>query len=172
LLSNGFWRRPFRREELCRTGLFAYDTEFDGQTGSLGASSIAAWAGYAGVGKTFRKVAAAPRVFLEGNYGSGTKNPAGRDWNTFDQLYPSNHDKFGFADEVGRRNLVQFRTGVEEEPTRKWKLRLKVGLESLCFLLGTAVHQSIVRIPTPPSISVAGVVCFAVAGVRFRMSAL
>jgi hypothetical protein len=102
---------------------FEYDTEFDGQTGSLGASSIAAWAGYASVGKTFRKIAIAPHVFLEGNYASGTKNPTGHDWNTFDQLYPSNHDKYGFADEVGRRNLVQFRTGVEEEPTKKWKLK-------------------------------------------------
>jgi Alginate export len=102
---------------------FDYDTEFDGQTGSLGASSIRAWAGYAGVGKTFRKVAASPRVFIEGNYASGTKNPAGHDWNTFDQLYPSNHDKYGFADQVGRRNLVQFRVGVEEEPTKKWKLK-------------------------------------------------
>jgi hypothetical protein len=102
---------------------FEYDTEFDGQTGSLGSSSIAAWAGYANVGKTFRKVAAAPHVFLEGNYASGTKNPNGHDWNTFDQIYPSNHDKLGFADLVGRRNLVHFRTGVEEEPTKKWKLK-------------------------------------------------
>jgi len=101
---------------------FDYDTEFDGQTGSLGSSSIAAWAGYASVGKTFRKVAAAPRVFLEGNYASGTKNPNGHEWNTFDQIYPSNHNKFGFDDLVGRENLVQFRTGVEEEPTKKWKL--------------------------------------------------
>src|ERR1700733_13612755 len=44
---------------------FDYDTEFDGQTGSLGASSIAAWAGYADVGKTFRKVATAPHIFIE-----------------------------------------------------------------------------------------------------------
>ncbi len=102
---------------------FDYDTEFDGQTGSLGASSIAAWAGYASVGKTFRKVVTSPRVFLEGNYASGTKTPNGHDWNTFDQIYPSNHDKLGFGDEVGRRNLVQFRTGVEEEPTKKWKLK-------------------------------------------------
>jgi hypothetical protein len=97
---------------------FEYDTEFDGQTGSLGASSIAAWAGYASVGKTLRKVAAAPHVFLEGNYASGTKNPNGHGWNTFDQIYPSNHDKLGFADLVGRRNLMHFRTGVEEEPTK------------------------------------------------------
>jgi hypothetical protein len=102
---------------------FDYDTEFDGQTGSLGASSIGAWAGYAGMGKTFPKVAAAPRVFIEGNYASGTKNPKGRDWNTFDQLYPSNHDKFGFTDQVGRRNLVQFRVGVEESVGKKWKFK-------------------------------------------------
>ena len=101
---------------------FDYDTEFDGQTGSLGASSIAAWAGYASVGKTFRK-AATPRVFLEGNYASGTKNPNGHDWNTFDEIYPSIHDKLGFADQVGRRNVVQLRTGVQEEPTTKWKLK-------------------------------------------------
>ncbi len=101
---------------------FDYDTEFDGQTGSLGVYSIGAWAGYAGLGKTFR-TAAAPRIYLEGNYASGTKNPAGRDWNTFDQLYPSNHDKYGFTDQVGRRNLVQFRVGVEENVTKKWKFK-------------------------------------------------
>ena len=105
------------------SGDFDYDSEFDGQAGSLGPYSIGAWAGYAAAGKTFHNVAAVPRVFVEGNYASGTKNPAGREWNTFDQLYPSNHDKYGFADQVGRRNLVQFRAGVEEEPTRKWKLK-------------------------------------------------
>jgi hypothetical protein len=102
---------------------FDYDAEFDGQKGSLGASSIGAWAGYASLGKTFPNVAAAPRVYIEGNYASGTKNPAGRDWNTFDQLYPSNHDKFGFTDQVGRRNLEQFRAGVEENVTKKWILK-------------------------------------------------
>jgi len=102
---------------------FDYDAEFDGQKGSLGPSSIGAWAGYAGMGKTFPSLAAAPRVFIEGNYASGTKNPAGRDWNTFDQLYPSNHDKFGFTDLVGRRNLVQFRVGVEENIGKKWKFK-------------------------------------------------
>ncbi len=102
---------------------FDYDAEFDGQKGSLGISSIGAWAGYAGAGKKFPKVAAAPRVFVEGNFASGTKNPAGRDWNTFDQLYPSNHDKFGFTDQVGRRNLEQFRVGVEENVTKKWILK-------------------------------------------------
>jgi hypothetical protein len=102
---------------------FDYDAEFDGQTGSLGVYSIGAWAGYVGGGKAFPRVATAPRVYLEGNYASGTKNPAGRDWNTFDSLYPSNHDKLGFADQVGRRNIVQFRVGVEENLSKKWRIR-------------------------------------------------
>src|SRR5258708_15649820 len=102
---------------------FDYDTEFDGQTGSLGARSISAWAGYASAGKAFPKIPTAPRVFVEGNYASGTKNPKSHTWNTFDQLYPSSHDKFGFADVIGRLNLERFRVGVEEEPTKKWKLK-------------------------------------------------
>jgi hypothetical protein len=102
---------------------FDYATEFDGQTGTLGASPIRAWAGYASIAKKFPNVAVSSRVFIEGNYASGTKNPTGRDWNTFDQIYPSNHDKYGFADQVGRRNLVQFRVGVEQDLTRKWKLK-------------------------------------------------
>jgi hypothetical protein len=100
-----------------------YAAEFDGQTGSLGASPIRAWAGYASFAKTFSKAPVSPRVFIEGNYASGTNNPRGRDWNTFDQIYPSNHDKYGFADLVGRRNLVQFRVGAEQGITRKWKLK-------------------------------------------------
>ena len=75
------------------------------------------------MGKTFRNVAATPHLFLEGNYASGTINPTGHTWNTFDQIYPSNQDKYGFDDLVGRRNLVQFRTGIEEEPPKKWKLK-------------------------------------------------
>ncbi len=103
--------------------LWRDDAEFDGQTGSLGVYSIGAWAGYVGGGKAFPRVATAPRVYLEGNYASGTQNPAGRDWNTFDSLYPSNHDKLGFADQVGRRNIVQFRVGVEENLSKKWRIR-------------------------------------------------
>jgi Alginate export len=105
---------------------FDYDTEFDGQKGSLGPSSIGAWAGYVGLGKTLSKVSAAPRVFIEGNYASGKKNPGGLDWNTFDQLYPSNHDKYGFTDQVGRRNLVQFRVGVEENVGKKMEIQASV----------------------------------------------
>ena len=102
---------------------FDYNTEWDGQTGSLGATSIAAWAGFAAFGKTFPTIALRPRIFAEVNFASGTKNLAGNHWNTFDQLYPSNHDKYSFADLAGRRNLEQSRAGIEETITKKWSIR-------------------------------------------------
>jgi alginate export protein len=105
---------------------FDYDTEIDWQRGSLGSASIHAGAAYVGVGRRFVPLFATPRIFLEANYASGTKDRGGDHWGTFDQLYPSNHDKFGFADQVGRRNLVQFRLGIEENPSRKWKLKQAV----------------------------------------------
>jgi len=102
---------------------FDYDSEFDGQQGSLGQYSIGAWAGYASLGKAYPKAHSLVRTFLELNYASGTKNPAGREWNTFDQIYPSNHDKYGFDDLIGRRNLMQYRAGIEEVPAKKWRLK-------------------------------------------------
>ena len=105
---------------------FDYDTEIDWQTGSLGRATIQAQAAYVGVGRRFAHLIATPRIFLEANYASGTKDRTGDHWSTFDQLYPSNHDKFGFADQVGRRNLVQLRVGVEETPSRRWKLKQAV----------------------------------------------
>jgi hypothetical protein len=74
------------------------------------------------LGRTFQDVSTAPRVFVESNYASGTKNPTGHTWGTFDQIYPSSHDKLDFADQVGRRNIQQVRVGVEETIGSKWKL--------------------------------------------------
>jgi hypothetical protein len=102
---------------------FDYDTEMDWQTGSLGPNSIRAWAGYWSLGRTFRGVSTAPRLFIESNYASGSRNPSGHTWGTFDQIYPSNHDKLGFADQFGRKNIQQIRAGVEETIGKKWKLR-------------------------------------------------
>jgi hypothetical protein len=102
---------------------FDYEIEMDRQTGSLGPNSIRAWAGYWSLGRTFRGVAASPRLFVESNYASGTRNPSSHTWSTFDELYPSNHDKLDFADQFGRKNIQQVRVGVEETIGKKWKLR-------------------------------------------------
>jgi hypothetical protein len=102
---------------------FDYNIEMDLQTGSLGSKSIRSWAGFWNVGKTFSSMFTTPRIYIESNYASGTKNPNGRDWNTFDQLYPSSHDKLDFADQVGRKNIQQVRAGVEEKIGKNWKFR-------------------------------------------------
>jgi hypothetical protein len=100
-----------------------YNVEMDLQTGSLGSNSIRSWAWYWNLGKTFSKFAASPRLFIESNYASGTKDPNGRAWSTFDQIYPSSHDKLDFADQVGRRNIQQIRAGFEETIGKSWGLK-------------------------------------------------
>jgi len=102
---------------------FDYEVEMARQSGSLGLKSIAAWAGHWELGKTFRNRRASPRLLAAVNYASGTRDPNSGKWGTFDQLYPSSHDKLGLADQVGWRNVEQFRLGVEEKAGKKWKLR-------------------------------------------------
>ena len=91
---------------------FDYDVEMARQYGNIGADGISAWAGHWNAGRTF-DVALKPRVFVESNYASGNSNPSGTTVGTFDQLYPSGHDKFGETDQVGWRNIVDFKTGAE-----------------------------------------------------------
>ena len=102
---------------------FDYEVEMARQSGSIGSKSIAAWAGHWELGKTFRNRWAAPRLFAASNYASGTRDASGRTWSTFDQLYPSSHDKLGVADQVGWRNVEQIRVGVAEKAGKKWKLK-------------------------------------------------
>jgi hypothetical protein len=100
---------------------FDYNVEMALQRGSLGVYSIESWAGHWKFGKRFG-VPVSPHVFVESNYATGNQNPASNNWNTFDQIYPSAHDKLDFADQVGWKNIVQLRTGVDEKVTKQWTL--------------------------------------------------
>ena len=61
-------------------------------------------------------------MFAEFNYSSGDRNATSGRRGTFDQLYPTGHDKYGLADQVGWRNINHMRTGVELKPTSKWQV--------------------------------------------------
>jgi len=61
-----------------------------------------------------------PRILAEYNYASGDKNPRDGKRGTFDQLYPTAHDKYGLADQVGWKNTHHLRAGVELKPRSKW----------------------------------------------------
>jgi hypothetical protein len=98
---------------------FDYGTEIAGQTGSFSTDEIRAFAGHAIVGYTMPKVKETPRFFAEFNYASGDRNAASGRRGTFDQLYPTGHDKIGLADQVGWKNVEDARTGVELKPSKK-----------------------------------------------------
>jgi hypothetical protein len=97
-----------------------YGMEMDRQTGSLGADSIGAWAGHWVVGRTISTTRFHPRASLEYNYASGDDNPKDGHRGTFDQLYPTGHDKFGMDDQVGWKNIRNARASLEIKPAKKW----------------------------------------------------
>jgi len=99
---------------------FDYSTETALQTGSVGPDTVRAWASHWNVGKTLAAAAGRPRFFGEYNYASGDANRADGTRGTFDQLYPTGHDKYGLADQVGWRNIHHARTGVEIKPSANW----------------------------------------------------
>jgi hypothetical protein len=99
---------------------FDYSTETAFQTGSVGPDAVRAWASHWNVGKTLAAVPAVPRFFGEYNYASGDASRTDGTRGTFDQLYPTGHDKYGLADQVGWRNIHHARAGVEFKPSPKW----------------------------------------------------
>jgi hypothetical protein len=100
---------------------FDYGVEMAGQAGSLGADSVRAWAGHWQLRQTV-KPSRPLRVTGEFNYASGDRNPADGRRGTFDQLYPTAHDKLGLADQIGWRNIRHVRAGLELPPVQKVQL--------------------------------------------------
>jgi hypothetical protein len=92
-----------------------YNVEMDVQRGSLGPDAVRAWAGHWQIRETLA-ASATPRVTAEFNYASGDPDPTDGVRGTFDQLYPTAHDKYGLADQVGWRNIHHVRAGFELTP--------------------------------------------------------
>jgi alginate export protein len=99
-----------------------YGLEMAAQTGSVATDDVRAWAGHWVTGKTFTTAPARPRSFVEFNYASGDRNPKDGIRGTFDQLYPTGHDKLGLADQVGWKNVEHLRGGIELKPKPQWAL--------------------------------------------------
>ena len=128
-----------------------YNVEAAIQRGSLGSDTISAWAGHALVGRTIPAGSLTYRAFGEYNYASGDETPGDGVRGTFDQLYPTAHDKYGLADQVGWKNIHHLRTGLEVRPHTK--LALAGGYHSFWLASATDALYSaggavIARIPT------------------------
>jgi hypothetical protein len=94
---------------------FDYGVEMALQRGSLGTDDISAWAGHWQMRQTFPGRTAV-RLTGEYNYASGDQDPGDNVRGTFDQLYPTPHDKYGLADQIGWKNVHHARAGFEVTP--------------------------------------------------------
>jgi hypothetical protein len=95
----------------------------DVQAGSLAADDIRAWAGHWQLRRTFSRKYS-PHVTGEYNFASGDSDPTDGTRGTFDQLYPTGHDKYGLADQVGWRNIHDVRIGMDVTPFKATPITL------------------------------------------------
>jgi hypothetical protein len=94
-----------------------YNVEMDIQRGGLGPDSVRAWAGHWQLRETLPGKTT-PHVTGEYNFASGDADPTDGIRGTFDQLYPTAHDKYGLADQVGWRNIHHLRMGFDISPIK------------------------------------------------------
>ena len=99
-----------------------YNVEMAGERGTYAADPFRAWAGHWTLGYTAKKVKSRPRLLVEYNYASGDASPQDGRHETFDQLFPTNHSKYGTADVIGWRNMHNLRAGVEQTFTSNLKV--------------------------------------------------
>lgn len=67
--------------------------------------------------RAFRKAPRSLTLLEEVNYATGTSKATG-DGGTFDNLFPSNHDKYGYMDYQSWRNMKELRLGLSAQPTK------------------------------------------------------
>lgn len=102
-----------------------YTTELNFQTGSWASDSVGAWAGLWRLGREFGSLPWKPRLRLELNYATGDRNPTDGKHGTFDVLYPTPHDKYGLADQVGWKNVKHIGLIWETKPKRSLIVQVK-----------------------------------------------
>lgn len=98
---------------------FDYSIESVGQFGTVAADQVRAFGGHAQFSYTAAKLRFKPRFIGEFNYASGDNNATDGRRETFDQLYPTGHDKNGLTDQVGWKNIEVTRAGIELKPWAK-----------------------------------------------------
>jgi hypothetical protein len=97
------------------TAGFDYGVEMALQRGSLGSDDVTAWAGHWQMRETLPGKAAI-KLAGEYNFASGDEDFTNGVRSTFDQLYPTPHNKYGLADQIGWKNIHHVRAGFEITP--------------------------------------------------------
>jgi hypothetical protein len=86
--------------------------------------NLSAFALHASGGYTVKALSWKPRFGLEYDYATGDDDPTDGDSQSFQNLFPSNHDKYGFMDEFSWRNLHDLRAQLNVKPIKKLDLEL------------------------------------------------
>ncbi len=90
---------------------FDFDLESAAQWGSFADGDIRAWMLALQAGRSFPATKLSPRLYAGFDYASGDENPADARLETFNQLFPLGHAYLGYADFVGRQNILDFSQG-------------------------------------------------------------
>jgi hypothetical protein len=77
---------------------------------------------HVGGGYTFENCAWTPRLYAEYNYATGDDDPADGDIGTFQNLFPSNHNKYGVMDLFAWQNLSSPDIRFRVKPTKQISL--------------------------------------------------
>lgn len=85
------------------------------QTGNRGSQDVSAWALHAAADYTFA-VATAPKILVGYDAASGDEDATDDTWGTFENLYPTNHDKYGLIDMASWKNLSDIYFGAGFSP--------------------------------------------------------
>lgn len=96
----------------------SWDYEFIlmGQGGDVAGRDKRAWSATTGLGRTFERLPARPRLGFEWSHGSGDANPLDRTNSTFEPFFISRHRHYGEQDLVALRNLQYLNGGVRIRP--------------------------------------------------------
>lgn len=102
----------------------AYVTEMVLQRGTSATDAVAAWAGHWRIEYALAK-SRSQKIRVEYNCATGDRDPRDGRLNTFDVLYPTPHDKYGLADQVGWKNIRHVAAIYELKPEQRWTVQAK-----------------------------------------------
>ncbi|MDP2644004.1 MAG: alginate export family protein [Desulfobacterales bacterium] len=100
---------------------FDYGIEWAVQFGSRAHDDIEAWAWHNEMGYTFDVLLWDPRIHFEYNHGSGDSDPRDGTFESFDNLFPTNHIHYGYIDFASLRNMRNIKIGVGVKPHEEVK---------------------------------------------------
>lgn len=85
---------------------------------------LSAFATHISGGYTAKQMPWSPRLGLEYDFASGDHDPNDGKSQSFQNLFPSNHEKYGFMDEFSWRNIHDARVQLNVKPMKKLDLEL------------------------------------------------